>query len=157
MIYPPARVGTHIDLPRPGPRGVGPDHFPGKSERAKGLAAGICCVADDIDEHGARGIHLATFEAPLMTAIGLLAAGNPGHAHAVSREEIFVALAGTARVEMDGETRDFRAGDALVIPAHTVFKLSVPGDEPFEAVAILPVGAYAQAPGGDRVSPPWAQ
>ncbi|MGW2661561.1 cupin domain-containing protein [Nocardia tengchongensis] len=114
-----------------------------------------------------------TFEAPLMTAIGLaapsrgskensvwrftLAAGNPGHAHAVSREEIFVALAGTARVEMDGETREFRAGDALVIPAHTVFKLSVPGDEPFEAVAILPVGAYAQAPGGDRVSPPWAQ
>ncbi|MFD6351536.1 cupin domain-containing protein [Nocardia tengchongensis] len=114
-----------------------------------------------------------TFEAPLMTAIGLaapsrgskensvwrftLAAGNPGHAHAVSREEIFVALAGTARIEMDGETREFRAGDALVIPAHTVFKLSVPGDEPFEAVAILPVGAYAQAPGGDRVSPPWAQ
>ncbi|MFE3983021.1 cupin domain-containing protein [Nocardia tengchongensis] len=114
-----------------------------------------------------------TFEAPLMTAIGLaapsrgskensvwrftLTGGNPGHAHAVSREEIFVALAGTARIEMDGETHEFRAGDAVVIPAHTVFKLSVPGDEPFEAVAILPVGAYAQAPGGDRVSPPWAQ
>ncbi|MFE3101580.1 cupin domain-containing protein [Nocardia tengchongensis] len=114
-----------------------------------------------------------TFEAPLMTATGLaapsrgskensvwrftLAGGNPGHAHAVSREEIFVALAGTAHIEMDGETSEFRAGDALVIPAHTVFKLSVPGNEPFEAVAILPVGAYAQAPGGDRVSPPWAQ
>ncbi|MFE4457870.1 cupin domain-containing protein [Nocardia tengchongensis] len=114
-----------------------------------------------------------TFEAPLMTATGLaapsrgskensvwrftLVGGNPGHAHAVSREEIFVALAGAARIEMDGETREFRAGDALVIPAHTVFKLSVPGDEPFEAVAILPVGAYAQALGGDRVSPPWAQ
>ncbi|MGW5109591.1 cupin domain-containing protein [Nocardia sp. NPDC004123] len=114
-----------------------------------------------------------TFEAPLITATGLAAPsrgseensvwrftmhpGNPGHAHTVSREEIFVALAGTARVEMDGETYDFHAGDALVIPANTVFKVSVPGDEPFEAVAILPVGAYAQAPGGDRVSPPWAQ
>ncbi|WP_433668107.1 cupin domain-containing protein [Nocardia sp. CA-136227] len=114
-----------------------------------------------------------TFEAPLMTATGLASPsrgseensvwrftmhpGNPGHAHAVSREEIFVALAGAARVEMDGRTCDFRAGDALVIPANTVFKVSVPGDEPFEAVAILPVGAYAQAPGGDRVSPPWAR
>ncbi|WP_327140494.1 cupin domain-containing protein [Nocardia sp. NBC_01327] len=113
------------------------------------------------------------FEGPLMTAVGLAAPsrgstensvwrfimhpGNPGHAHSVSREEIFIALSGRARATIDGETRDFCAGDALVIPAHTVFHVSVPGDEPFEAVAILPVGAYAQAPGGDRVSPPWAQ
>ncbi|APA95367.1 cupin domain-containing protein [Nocardia seriolae] len=114
-----------------------------------------------------------TFEGPGMTATGLAApsrgsgensvwrftlqAGSGGHAHAVSREEIFVALAGGARIEMDGAVADFRAGDALVIPADTVFRLSVPGDEPFEAVAVLPVGAYAQAPGGERVSPPWAQ
>lgn len=114
-----------------------------------------------------------TFEAPLMTAIGLASPsrgstensvwrftmhpGNPGHAHAVSREEIFIALSGRAVATIDGETRDFCAGDALVIPANTVFKVSVPGDEPFEAVAILPVGAYAQVPGGDPVSPPWAQ
>ncbi|WP_069159781.1 cupin domain-containing protein [Nocardia altamirensis] len=114
-----------------------------------------------------------TFEAPLMTAVGLAAPsrgatensvwrftmhpGNPGHAHAVSREEIFVAVSGSARVTIDGETRDFRGGDALVVPAGTVFSIAVPGDEPFEAVAILPVGAYAQAPGGDPVSPPWAQ
>ncbi|WP_330179767.1 cupin domain-containing protein [Nocardia sp. NBC_01503] len=113
------------------------------------------------------------FEGPLMTAVGLAApsrgstensvwrftlhAGNPGHAHAVSREEIFIALSGQARATLAGETFDFRAGDALVIPADTVFHVWVPGDEPFEAVAILPVGAYAQAPGGDRVSPPWAQ
>ncbi|MFE3193611.1 cupin domain-containing protein [Nocardia sp. NPDC059240] len=113
------------------------------------------------------------FEGPGMTAIGLAAPsrgsvensvwrftlepGNPGHEHAVSREEIFIALAGQARITLEGETRDFRAGDALVIPAHTLFHLSVPGAEPFEAVAILPVGAYAQAPGGEPVSPPWAQ
>ncbi|MFG1792651.1 cupin domain-containing protein [Nocardia sp. NPDC049149] len=114
-----------------------------------------------------------TFQAPLMTAVGLAAPsrgstensvwrftmhpGNPGHAHAVSREEIFVAVSGRARVTIDGETRDFCGGDALVVPAETVFSIAVPGDEPFEAVAILPVGAYAQAPGGDPVSPPWAQ
>ncbi|WP_067816596.1 cupin domain-containing protein [Nocardia inohanensis] len=113
------------------------------------------------------------FEGPLMTAVGLAAPsrgstensvwrftlhpGNPGHEHAVSREEIFIAVAGRGTVTIDGETRDFVAGDALVIPANTVFRLAVPGDESLEAVAILPVGAYAQAPGGERVSPPWAQ
>ncbi|WP_067710542.1 cupin domain-containing protein [Nocardia yamanashiensis] len=113
------------------------------------------------------------FEGPGMRAVGLAAPsrgstensvwrftlnpGNPGHEHAVSREEIFIALSGRGSITIDGETRDFAAGDALVIPAHTVFRLSVPGDEPLEAVAILPVGAYAQAPGGDPVSPPWAQ
>ncbi|MFI9508826.1 cupin domain-containing protein [Nocardia sp. NPDC052566] len=113
------------------------------------------------------------FEAPLMTAVGLAAPsrgstensvwrftmhpGNPGHAHAVSREEIFIAVSGRARATIDGETRDFCAGDALVIPADTLFSIAVPGDEPFEAVAILPVGAYAHMPGGERVSPPWAQ
>ncbi|MEU1210857.1 cupin domain-containing protein [Nocardia sp. NPDC005825] len=113
------------------------------------------------------------FEGPMMTAVGLAApsrgsqensvwrftleAGNPGHEHSVSREEIFIALSGRATVTMDGATREFQAGDALIIPAHTDFRLAVPGDEPFEAMAILPVGAYAQAPGGDRVSPPWAQ
>ncbi|MGW4844373.1 cupin domain-containing protein [Nocardia brasiliensis] len=114
-----------------------------------------------------------TFEAPFMTAVGLAAPsrgstensvwrfvmqpGNPGHAHAVSREEIFVALSGRASVTIDGETRELHAGDALIVPAHTVFSVAVPGDDPFEAVAILPVGAYAQAPGGDPISPPWAQ
>ncbi|MFI1917812.1 cupin domain-containing protein [Nocardia sp. NPDC020380] len=114
-----------------------------------------------------------TFEGPLMTAVGLAAPsrgstensawrftmhpGNPGHEHLVSREEIFIALSGRARATMNGETFDFTAGDALVIPAHTLFKVSVPGETPFEAIAILPVGAYAQAPGGDPVSPPWAQ
>lgn len=48
-------------------------------------------------------------------------------------------------VPSQGETREFCAGDALVIPAHTVFHLCVPGQEPFEAMAILPVGAYAPA------------
>ncbi len=58
-----------------------------------------------------------TFEAPLMTAFGLAAPsrgstensvwrfvmhpGNPGHAHAVSREEIFVAVSGQASVTID--------------------------------------------------------
>jgi mannose-6-phosphate isomerase-like protein (cupin superfamily) len=113
------------------------------------------------------------FEAPLMTATGLAAPsrgskensvwrftlhpGNAGHEHSVSREEIFIAIAGRAVATFDGETRDFCAGDALVIPANTLFRLAVPGEEPFECVAILPVGARAQVPGSEPISPPWAQ
>ena len=47
-----------------------------------------------------------------------------------------------------------KSGDALVVPADTVFNVSVPGDEAFEGVAILPVGAYAQVPGSNPVIPP---
>ncbi|WP_405497909.1 cupin domain-containing protein [Nocardia sp. NBC_00511] len=114
-----------------------------------------------------------TFAGPRMIAVGLAAPsrgstensvwrftlepGSAGHQHAVSREEIFIALSGSARATIAGEVHDFRAGDALVVPADTLFDLAVPGDEPFEAVAILPVGAFAQSPGQDPISPPWAQ
>ncbi|MFI6584868.1 cupin domain-containing protein [Embleya sp. NPDC050493] len=112
------------------------------------------------------------FEAPLMTAVGLAAPsrgskensvwrftmqpGNPGREHAVTREEIFIAISGKAVVTLDGETRDFHTGDALVVPAHVLFGIAVSGDEPFEAVAILPVGGQAEV-GGDLIDPPWAQ
>lgn len=114
-----------------------------------------------------------TFETPFMTATGLAAPsrgskensvwrftispGSPGHEHAVSREEIFVCLSGQAVVTTNGQTHDFAAGDTLVIPPDVPFKLAVPGDEPFEGVAILPVGGQALVPGQEPLSPPWAQ
>ena len=120
-----------------------------------------------------RAADAPTFEIPFMTATGLaaprrgsnensvwrftIAPCSPGAEHAVTREEIFVALAGRAAVTVDGETRDFTAGDALVVPPDVPFKIAVDGDTPFEAVAILPVGAQAYLPGEAPFSPPWAQ
>ena len=111
------------------------------------------------------------FEVPGLSVVGLaapsrgaaetcvwritMAPGTPATPHSVSREEIFVALSGEARVELDGRPQILAAGDALVVPAGETLSLSNPGAEPFSALAMIPVGAQAVFPGGQRFSPPW--
>jgi quercetin dioxygenase-like cupin family protein len=85
-----------------------------------------------------------------------LAPGAPGVPHAVTREEIFVAVAGRARVTLAGESSELRAGDALVVPRGVDFALANPSAEPFEAVVSLPVGGQAVTPEG-TFTPPWAE
>ncbi|MBO2451732.1 cupin domain-containing protein [Actinomadura barringtoniae] len=119
------------------------------------------------------GAAAPTFNAPQATCVGLaspsrgaketcawratIAPGAAGHEHSVEREEIFVALAGAGRVTIEGEVLALGAGDALVVPAHTPFKLANPGDEPLELVCVLPVGARAYVAGEEPFTPPWAE
>ena len=86
-----------------------------------------------------------------------LPAGRISHStHQLSREEILVAMAGDA-VATIGETRHrFSAGDTIVVPAFTDFKLDNPGGTPFEAIAVLPAGGRAITPGVAPFIPPWA-
>lgn len=77
--------------------------------------------------------------------------------HQVTREEIFVALSGAADVQLDGRSLSLEAGAALVVPAHTDFSISNSGPDPFEAVAVLPVGGQALVEGQPPFVPPWAQ
>ena len=84
-----------------------------------------------------------------------LAPGTPGTPHALDREEIFVALTGEARVELDGQTEALAPGDTLIVPAGRSFSLSNPGAEPFTALTVFPVGGRAVLPGGEPFSPPW--
>lgn len=86
-----------------------------------------------------------------------LAAGAAGAEHTVDREEIFVALRGQADFVVAGEVVPVGAGDALVVPASTPFRVEARGVETFEAVCVLPVGAMATLPGGAPFVPPWAQ
>jgi quercetin dioxygenase-like cupin family protein len=111
------------------------------------------------------------FEIPGLSVIGLAAPsrgasetcvwritlppGTPATPHAISREEIFVALSGEARIELDGRSQALAPGDALVVPAGETFALSNPGAEPFTALAVVPVGGQAVLPGGERFCPPW--
>ena len=111
------------------------------------------------------------FEIPGLSVVGLAAPslgasetcvwritlppGTPATPHAISREEIFVALSGEARIELDGRDHVLAPGDTLVVPAGEMFSLSNPGAEPFTALAVLPVGGQAMLPGGERFSPPW--
>jgi quercetin dioxygenase-like cupin family protein len=81
--------------------------------------------------------------------------GSPGAVHQVTREEVFVAVRGTAVATVGDQRRSLSAGSALVVPAHTDFSLANPGSEPFEAVAVLPVGGAAVM-GGETFTPPWA-
>jgi mannose-6-phosphate isomerase-like protein (cupin superfamily) len=75
--------------------------------------------------------------------------------HTLDREEVFVALAGCARATLDGSAHDVRAGDGLIVPAGVAFTIANEGDEPFEAVACLPVGGSATV-AGEPMTPPWA-
>jgi quercetin dioxygenase-like cupin family protein len=118
-----------------------------------------------------RSSHAPTFELPALSVTGLaapsrgaretcvwrltLAPGSPATPHSVDREEIFVALAGRAQVELGGEASSLGPGDALIVPAGQTFSLSNPGPEPFQALAVLPVGGCAALPGGAPFSPPW--
>ncbi len=85
-----------------------------------------------------------------------LAAGAPGAPHTVDREEVFVAIAGSARATLDGVDHVVRGGDALVVPAGTELRLANPHAEPFDAVVAFPAGGRAALPGGEPFVPPWA-
>ncbi|MFF3404303.1 cupin domain-containing protein [Streptomyces sp. NPDC002659] len=85
-----------------------------------------------------------------------LEAGNPGMPHSLTREEVFVAISGTATATLDGHTHLLSQGDALIVPAGTEFSLANHDEKPFEAVVAFPVGGQAVADGAS-FTPPWAE
>lgn len=84
-----------------------------------------------------------------------LAPGATGLPHTVTREETFVAIAGAARAVVAGETHDVTPGSALVVPPGVPFSLANPYAEPFQAVAVMPVGGQAQLGDAPPFTPPW--
>lgn len=83
--------------------------------------------------------------------------GRPAVPHQVTREEVFVVLAGAATVRLAGVEASASPGDAIVVPANTTFEISARGSEPLRAVCCLPVGGQARLPDGQTFTPPWAQ
>ncbi len=86
-----------------------------------------------------------------------VAPGAPGVEHSVDREELFLALAGSAVATLGEERWELRAGDVLIVPAGQPVSLADPGDVAFGAVAVAPVGVRARLPGGEAFAPPWTQ
>jgi len=86
-----------------------------------------------------------------------LAPGMVGATHAVDREEIFVAVGGRGVATVGERTFTLESGDALIVPADHPFSLANPNDEPFEAVAVLPVGGQARYGDQPSFSPPWTE
>lgn len=87
----------------------------------------------------------------------LLQPGAPGVPHSVTREEIFVALAGRATAVLSGVEHEMTPGSVLIVPANVEFSLSNPHKSAFEAMVVLPVGGQAKLGTEPAFSPPWAQ
>jgi mannose-6-phosphate isomerase-like protein (cupin superfamily) len=85
-----------------------------------------------------------------------LAPGSASPEHALSHEEVFVALAGTAVATLAGRRHEVGPGDALVVDPDVPFVLANEGDEPFEAVACMRCGGVARV-GADSFAPPWTE
>lgn len=83
--------------------------------------------------------------------------GHPAIPHKLTREEVFIVLAGRARVRLGGEVTDADPGDAIVVPADTLFELDVVGNEPLHAICCMPVGGEAQFADGTMLLPPWSK
>lgn len=77
--------------------------------------------------------------------------------HALTRQEVFVVLRGTADVTIDGQPARARCGDVIVVPKEVPFGLGNANDEPLELLCCLPVGGQARLADGSLITPPWAQ
>lgn len=86
-----------------------------------------------------------------------LGGGTPAGAHSLDREEIIVGLGGRAVARIGDHEYAVGAGDAIIVPAGERFSLANPYAEPFEALAVLPVGAHAALADGEWFTPPWTE
>jgi quercetin dioxygenase-like cupin family protein len=112
--------------------------------------------------HELPGARFTTLASPSRGAaetsvwrVELLAGAEPVP-HQVTREEIFVALEGTATATLDGVAGDLHAGDTLVLAPGVDFTIVAAGGDPFHALVCLPVGGQAVTADGARFTPPWA-
>lgn len=80
---------------------------------------------------------------------------TPGRPHRLTREEIFVVLAGAATASLDGTPQALAAGSTLVLPAGVELSLET-GEEALEAIVCLPVGGQGIVGDGEPFTPPWA-
>jgi mannose-6-phosphate isomerase-like protein (cupin superfamily) len=111
------------------------------------------------DIGGARFTSLATpTTGSTDTSVWLVEidAGTPATPHELTREEVFVVLAGRAAVRLGDRDHEAGPGDAIVVPAGLPFALAPVGDEPLRALCCLPVGGQARMAGGEPFTPPWA-
>jgi mannose-6-phosphate isomerase-like protein (cupin superfamily) len=111
------------------------------------------------DLGGARFTSLATpSRGSTETAVWRvdIVAGTEATPHRLTREEVFVVLAGRAVVSLDGVESSADTGDAIVVPPDVDFSLVNAGHDDLRLVCCLPVGGQAVTAQG-TFTPPWAQ
>jgi len=86
----------------------------------------------------------------------VLRPGTGSPEHTLTTDEAFVALRGTARVELEGEMHRVSAGDCLIVAPGRRFRIANEGPETFEAVCCMAAGGEAVVDGEGSFVPPWA-
>lgn len=86
-----------------------------------------------------------------------IAPGAPATPHALTREEVFVVVDGTASVRLGDITETASAGDAIVVPANVELELTNAAATPLRLVCCFPVGGQARLADGSTFTPPWAE
>ncbi|WP_433435731.1 cupin domain-containing protein [Nonomuraea sp. CA-141351] len=82
--------------------------------------------------------------------------GAEGPVHDFDSEQVWSWVAGTATVELGGDTFSVAAGDTVVMPAHTVRRVLADPASGYTAIVTAPAGARAMAAdGADYGVPPW--
>ena len=82
--------------------------------------------------------------------------GTPATPHTLTREEVFVVVAGEAAVDLGGERATARTGDAIVVPAGVDFAIECASAAAVRLLCCLPVGGQAALADGTTFTPPWA-
>jgi quercetin dioxygenase-like cupin family protein len=81
--------------------------------------------------------------------------GASGPLHWFDVEQVWTVLAGSARIELDGDPVVVGAGDTVVMPARLPRQVHADPGSGFTALVTAPGGALATAPGAEPVLPPW--
>ena len=82
--------------------------------------------------------------------------GTQGVTHRPDREEIVLVLQGQLHVTLDGDELDAVAGDAVLVPAGSAFRVDSRASGASAWVTTTP-GLVAVMADGSRIAPPWAQ
>jgi len=113
--------------------------------------------------HKLPGTRFTSLATPSRGSIDLsiwqveIAPGTAATPHEVTREEVFVVLAGRAEVSLGGERHEAGAGDVIVVPPDVPFAIENAGDVPLKALCCLPVGGQARLADGNAFTPSWAE
>jgi mannose-6-phosphate isomerase-like protein (cupin superfamily) len=112
--------------------------------------------------HEMHGASFTSYAAPARGSQELCAwrveipGGTEGVAHRVSREEVLYVLSGTLRAVLGDQAAEATAGDVVLVPAGSKFRVDNPAAEPVTAWVTVGVGLTAVLPDGSRITPPWA-
>lgn len=78
---------------------------------------------------------------------------NPPHSH--DREEVMLQLEGRVSVSCEGQEVILESGDALIIPAGTLHRVTNAGDVPADWLIVSPAGTRFFSESGEEMKPGW--